>query len=94
MKPRTAVLSGILALALLATPVPSHGQQPGKVYRVGWLSVSTAGYETDPHHCPIKGSPLWQAWMEGLREHRYIPGQNESTSNRGQSGGESEQSVG
>ena len=37
MTPREAVLSLILALALVAPPVPSPGQQPGKVYRIGWL---------------------------------------------------------
>ena len=46
MKPRAAVLSLILALGLFAPPVSSHGQQPAKVYRIGWLS--TSGHETPP----------------------------------------------
>ena len=44
MKPRAAVLS--LILVLFAPPVSSHGQQPAKVYRIGWLS--TSGHETPP----------------------------------------------
>jgi sugar phosphate isomerase/epimerase len=78
MKPTEIVLSVILTLGLFATPVPSPGQQPAKVYRIGFLNISAAGYETDPHHCflPGKGTPNWQAWVEGLREHGYIQGQN------------------
>ena len=76
MKPRAAALSVILTLGLLAAPSLSHGQQPAKVYRIGWLGISTIGYETTPQHCPITGDPSWQAWVEGLREHGYIPDQN------------------
>ena len=66
-----------LAFALILTPALSHSQQPAKVYRIGYLGVSTAA-ETDSHHCPIQGIPggNWQAFMEGLREHGYLPGQN------------------
>jgi sugar phosphate isomerase/epimerase len=78
MKLRAAALSVILALVLLAAPAPSGSQRPTKVYRIGFLNISAAGYETDPHHCflPGKGTPNWQAWVEGLREHGYIQGQN------------------
>ncbi len=65
-----------LALGLLVAPVLSHGQHPVRVYRIGWLGITTGGVETDSHHCPIKGFPNWQAWVEGLRERGYIPGQN------------------
>jgi putative tryptophan/tyrosine transport system substrate-binding protein len=65
-----------LALAILASLVPSCGQQPAKVYRIGWLGTNSGGGETDSHRCPIKGRPNWQAWLAGLREHGYIPGQN------------------
>jgi len=65
-----------LALGLLAAPVLSHGRQPGKVYRIGWLGNTTSGVETDSHHCPMQGLPNWQAWVAGLREHGYIPGRN------------------
>ena len=37
MKPREALLSVILALGLVAPATTSYGQQPGKVYRIGWL---------------------------------------------------------
>ncbi len=39
MKPRAVVLSLILTLAfaLLAAPLPSPAQQPGTVYRIGFL---------------------------------------------------------
>jgi putative ABC transport system substrate-binding protein len=66
----------ILTLCLLAVPLAADAQQPRKVYRIGYLSVSTGGYETNPQHCPIKGTPTWQAMVEGLRERGYIPGQN------------------
>ena len=76
MKPSEAALSVILAL--LAAPVPSPGQQPAKVYRIGYLGTgeNPAPTDTTPEHCPIKGCPYWQAFVEGLRERGYIPGQN------------------
>jgi len=55
MKPRAAVISLILALGLLLAPALSPGQPPGKVYRIGYLSVSAAGNETDPQHCWMRG---------------------------------------
>ncbi len=80
MPPRSVLVSVILAL--LVAPVPSHGQQPVKAYGIGWLHGSsirvyvTKDSDTDPHRCPIQGSPSWQAFMAGLREHGYFPGQN------------------
>jgi putative ABC transport system substrate-binding protein len=68
MKPSEAVLSVLLALALLAAPVPSHGQQPAKVYRIGYLANALP---TTPEIVR-----LWKAFAEGLREHGYIEGQN------------------
>jgi putative ABC transport system substrate-binding protein len=29
-----------------------------------------------PHKCPTTGGPNWQGFVDGLREHGYIPGQN------------------
>ncbi|HWT77500.1 MAG TPA: ABC transporter substrate-binding protein [Candidatus Methylomirabilis sp.] len=66
----------VLALALLMVPVPSPGQQPGKVYRIGYLRPYQAPTDPPPHHCPRKGGPSWLAWLEGLREHGYILRQN------------------
>jgi putative ABC transport system substrate-binding protein len=76
VKPSRDMLIVALGLALLVVPVISHGQQPGKVYRIGYLAVSASGYETNPQQCPITGGPNWQAWMEGLRERGYVPGHN------------------
>ncbi len=73
----TTIFVVALALALIMPPPPSNAQQPGKVFRIGWLGVSApAPNDTTPQQCPMKGSPNWQAFMEGLREHGYIPGQN------------------
>jgi len=68
----------ILGLALLMVPSLSHGQQPTKVYRIGFLSGGNppALANTTPQQCPIKGGPTWQAFVEGLREYGYLPGQN------------------
>jgi len=74
MKPSEVVLSVILALALLAAPVPSDAQQPGKVYRIGWLFSSRP--ESDSRVCWRKLSPFRQAWTEAMRERGYIEGQN------------------
>ena len=78
MKPRAVVLSVILALGLLAVPVCSHGQQPAKVYRIGFLFGNTGPAPTDttPQNCPLKGGPIWGALVEGLRERGYLQGQN------------------
>jgi len=76
MKAGEVALSVFLALTLLAAQLPADAQQPGKIYRIGWLGISTGGYDTNPRHCPITGDPYWQAWMEGLRERGYIQGQN------------------
>jgi len=77
MKPRAAALSITLALGLLVAPVPSDGQQPAKVYRIGWLGNDAVPAEDiNPQNCPIKGPPYWQVFVEGLRERGYIPGQN------------------
>ncbi len=64
-----AIFTLAFAIGLLAAPVPSHGQQPAKVYRIGWLGVTTGGYETNPQHCPIKGRLSWQE--DALTAHSY-----------------------
>ncbi len=67
-----------LALVILVTPVPSHAQQPGKVYRIGFYGGDMfAPTEDKPSQkCPTTGGPNWQEFVAGLREHGYIPGQN------------------
>jgi len=77
VKPREAALSVTLALGILAAPFPSDGQQPAKVYRIGWLGNDAVPAEDiNPQNCPIKGPPYWQVFVEGLRERGYIRGQN------------------
>ncbi len=73
-----AIFAAALALALPAAAVPSPGQQPGKVYRIGylWGGAGPSPANTTPQQCPIKGGSGWQAFVEGLREHGYLPGQN------------------
>ena len=70
MKLREIALSVILGFALLAAPLPSDGQQPAKVYRIGVLGGGL----------PTPASPAqarrWEALVEGLRERGYIVGEN------------------
>jgi putative ABC transport system substrate-binding protein len=85
--PRVILILG-LVLALLAAPVPSDGQQPAKVYHIGFLGgdMSDPPEVTHPQKCPIAGSRNWRALVEGLREHGYIPGQNLVIECRGDGG--------
>jgi putative ABC transport system substrate-binding protein len=78
MKAKPIVLSVILAFGLVAAPLPSDGQQPAKVYRIGFLSGNMFAPTEDmhPQKCPATGNPPWQAFVEGLRERGYIQGQN------------------
>ncbi len=48
MNLRTIGLIGILALGLLAGPLPAEAQQPGKVYRIGFLDCRLRSTTTDP----------------------------------------------
>ena len=66
----------IVAACLLTASLPSEGQSPAKVYRVGWLGFDLAPTNPTPHNCPRMGNPRWQAWVDGLREHGYVGGQN------------------
>jgi ABC-type uncharacterized transport system substrate-binding protein len=73
----TTIFILALAVAIFAGSLHSDGQQPGKVYRIGWLGIARpTATDTIPQHCPLQGSPNWQAWLEGLREYGYISGQN------------------
>jgi ABC-type uncharacterized transport system substrate-binding protein len=77
MKPSESALIVALALTLLVVPFPSDAQQPGKVYRIGYLGANApAPNDTTPQQCPLKGNPNWQAWVAGLRERGYLPGQS------------------
>jgi len=76
VKPHEAVLGVFLVLALLGTPVPSPGQQPVKIHRIGWLAGGQRPKDTNLQSCPRTGSPFRQAWAEELRARRYVQGQN------------------
>lgn len=52
-----------LAGALLATPLFTRAQQPGRVYRIAYVSVGRPG-------------PQPPAFMQGLRDLGYVEGQN------------------
>ena len=68
MKPRAAVLSVSLALALLVAPLAADAQQLAKVYRIG---VLTNAQPTAPGV-----GRSWEGFADGLREHGYIEGRN------------------
>jgi len=76
MKPGEVVLSVILGLVLLASPAPSNGQQPGKVYRIGWVENALKPKNPTPQNCPRNDDPFWRAWVDGLQERGYNQGQN------------------
>ncbi len=76
MKLRAAILSGCLALIVLAAPWPALGQQSGKGYRIGFLAVGPAPAEKTPNNCPSQGAPAWRARVEVLREYGYVEGRN------------------
>ncbi len=71
------IFSVALALAFLAAPPTADSQQPGKVYRIGFLGGPLSTPEdTDPTKCPKTGSPNWRAFVAGLRERGYVQGHN------------------
>src|SRR5499427_532885 len=57
---------GAVTGGLLAAPFAAEAQQAGKMWRVGYLGVTT----------PSLGDPLWEVFRTGLREHGYTEGQN------------------
>ena len=82
MKPRAGPFVVVLLLAFLATSLVAEEQQAGKVYRIGYLGSAPTTPET---------AHLWQAFVEGLREHGYVEGQNIIIERR-YSGGRAERS--
>jgi putative ABC transport system substrate-binding protein len=51
---------------LLAAPLAAEAQQPGKVWRIGWLSPTSS----------LSGASELEALRQGLRELGYIEGRN------------------
>jgi putative ABC transport system substrate-binding protein len=58
-----------LCIFLLALNVYADAQQPGKIPRIGFLQRRVAPTPTNP-------DPLWDAFLEGLKELGYIDGKN------------------
>jgi putative ABC transport system substrate-binding protein len=54
------------AAALLATPIAAHGQQSGKVHRIGFLGSTS----------PKSHGAFVDAFRDGLRERGYVEGKN------------------
>lgn len=54
----------VLAVSLLLAPLAGEAQQPGKVYRIGYLGTTTA-----------VPAPIWDAFLGGLREFGWVEGQ-------------------
>ena len=65
MRLRPVALVVTFALGLLAAPLPAEAQKAGKVYRVGVLR-----FRGSPDH------PKIQAFRQGLRDLRWVEGQN------------------
>ena len=69
MTTRRAFL-GTLASGLLAAPLSTQAQQAGKVYRVGWVSLSPLTILSDPTYIPGR------AFRAEMRDRGYVEGQN------------------
>ncbi len=67
MKLRTIGLISILALGLLAGPLPAEAQKAGKVFRVGYLTSQIGSPATNS---------MYLAFRQGLRELGFVEGQN------------------
>jgi len=59
---------GAVTGGLLAAPLAAEAQQAGKVYRIGWLAITT------PTSPPLQRSS--EAFLQGLRDHGFVEGQN------------------
>jgi putative ABC transport system substrate-binding protein len=78
MKLSRACLGVMLALGLVVGPGAADGQQPAKVYRVGFLSFAAPppASERTPQQCPTKGGVNWEPMLEGFRDYGYVLGRN------------------
>lgn len=55
-----------LTLALLAAPLAAEAQQPGKVYRIGYMSITSRQ----------SAERLISIYLQALRERGWVEGQN------------------
>jgi putative ABC transport system substrate-binding protein len=67
MKVTCGALTAVLILGLLAGPIATEAQQPGKVFRIGFMNIVSP--EDAVTH-------LFDAFKQGLREQGYVYGQN------------------
>jgi len=67
---RRTFISALAGGWWLGAPLEAPAQQPGKVFRIGWLSSTWA----------IK-HPLWEVFIAGMRELGWIEGQNFTVEN-------------
>ncbi len=58
----------MIAGGLLTAPLAAEAQQPGKVYRIGWLASTPP---TTPEALRV-----WEAFTQGLRDLGYVEGKN------------------
>ncbi len=56
----------MLTLAILSVPLAAGAEQPGKVWRIGYMSVPSRRSAED----------LIQIFLEALREHGWVERQN------------------
>lgn len=73
MRGKVAGVILFLVLGVLLAPIPTHAQQPGKVYRVGLILTTSPVSEMagpEPVH------PLARAFLHTLRSLGYVEGQN------------------
>ena len=61
-------LAVVLTLSLFLVPLAGEAQQAGKVYRIGWLGIAP------PTSPPLQRAS--DAFLQGLRDHGFVEGQN------------------
>jgi putative ABC transport system substrate-binding protein len=61
-------LAVVLAVSVALAPLAAGAQQTGKVYRIGWLGI------TPPTSPPLQRQS--EAFLQGLRDHGFVEGQN------------------
>lgn len=61
-----------MAVGVIAVPLAAEAQQPGKVYRIGFLGNQN----------PTLGAPSLDAFRQGLRELGWVEGRNVSIEHR------------
>ncbi len=70
MTTRRTVLACALVSGRLASPAGVYAQAAAKVARIGWLSSSA-----------LAPSPVWDTFVEGMREHGWVEGRDYTVEN-------------